>query len=255
MTKIKYLKIIHTFLCSIGFNLLKFKNILYLYKYFGDLYKYKKKGGKIDYLFPIISDHKQQAGSFDKQYFYQDIIVAQEIFHKRPEKHVDIGSRLDGFVSNVASFREIEVFDIRPLNIDIKNIKFKKIDLMDMEENLQNYSDSVSYLHTIEHFGLGRYGDKIDPDAYLTGIYNLQKILKKDGYLYLSMPISSITKIYFNSERVFDPFEILNIDEKLEYVKFHFIDDEGEIFLNYDIQNLKNKVFNYSCGIFIFRKK
>ena len=56
-------------------------------------------------------------------------------------------------------------------------------------------------------------------------------------------------------DSIFMKIWILNINEKLEYVKFHFIDDEGKIFLNYDIQNLKNKVFNYSCGIFIFRKK
>ena len=116
----RYLKIIHTFFCSIGLNFLKLKNIFYLPKYFKDIFQYKKKGGKVDFIFPIISDHNQEAGKFDKQYFYQDLIVAQEIFNKNPEKHVDVGSRIDGFVSNVASFREIEVFDIRPLNINIK---------------------------------------------------------------------------------------------------------------------------------------
>ena len=34
------------------------------------------------------------------------------------KRHVDIGSRLDGFVAHVASFREIEVLDIRPLKVN-----------------------------------------------------------------------------------------------------------------------------------------
>ena len=37
------------------------------------------------------------------------------IYAARPEKHVDVGSRVDGFVAHVASFREIEVFDVRPI--------------------------------------------------------------------------------------------------------------------------------------------
>lgn len=255
MKKNKYLKIIHTFLCSIGLNILKFRYIFFLPKYLIDLYIYKKKGGEIDVLFPIISDHNQEAGNFDKQYFSQDLIVAQEIFSNNPIKHIDIGSRIDGFVSNVASFRKIEVFDIRPCNFEAPNIKFNQIDFTELTKEYYEYTDSISCLHSIEHFGLGRYGDKIDPNAHIHGLKNLENMLQSGGYLYLSTPISNETKIYFNSERVFDPFEILEITKNLELIKFNFIDEHGRIFLNYDVQNLKNKIINYSCGIFIFKKK
>jgi hypothetical protein len=34
--------------------------------------------------------------------------------HKlNPVRHIDIGSRIDGFVANVAAFRKIEVLDVR----------------------------------------------------------------------------------------------------------------------------------------------
>jgi hypothetical protein len=43
---------------------------------------------------------------------------------------MDIGSRIDSFVTNLASFRQIEVLDMRDLNSRIDNIKFTKADLM-----------------------------------------------------------------------------------------------------------------------------
>ena len=46
-----------------------------------------------------------------------------------PKNILDIGSRIDGFVAHVSTFREIDVLDIRPLNGKIKNINFKKLDL------------------------------------------------------------------------------------------------------------------------------
>ena len=252
--KNRFLKNTHTFLCSIGLNLKKFFNIIFIFKYVKDLIIFYSKGGKVDMLNPIIGEHKDESGSFDKQYFYQDLIVAQEIYKHNPSKHVDIGSRIDGFVSNVASYRKIEIFDIRPNFIDVPNINVSKIDLTSISKELHDYSESISCLHSIEHLGLGRYGDNLDPDGYIKGIENLKNMLKEGGCLYLSIPIASKTKINFNSERIFNPFEILEINKDLELIKFHLIDDDNKIFLNYDIQNLKNKVINYSCGIFIFKK-
>jgi len=62
-----------------------------------------------------LDDRFDQSGTASGHYFHQDLLVASRIFINNPEKHVDIGSRIDGFVAHVASFREIEVFDIRSL--------------------------------------------------------------------------------------------------------------------------------------------
>lgn len=255
--KVKFiLKIIHCFISQFGINLLKLKRIIFLPKFFLDLIKYKRLNGKIDYLFPIIGENIETSGQIIPHYFYQDIIVASYIFTNKPLKHVDIGSRLDGFVSHVASFREIEVFDIRENKINYKNIKFNKLDLNNINKELENYTDSLSCLHTIEHFGLGRYGDQIDPDGYKKGIKNITRILKKGGLLYISFPISNKTKVLFNSERRFHPLDILtwNNDE-LHLERFDYIDDNENIF--YDINLLEIQTINLfnSCGIYTFKKK
>ena len=255
--KVKFiLKIIHSFISQFGINLLKFKKIIFLPKFFLDLIEYKRLNGKIDYLYPSIGENIETSGQIIPHYFYQDLIVASYIFKNKPLKHVDIGSRLDGFVSHVASFREIEVFDIRENKINYNNIKFNKLDLNNINKELENYADSLSCLHTIEHFGLGRYGDQIDPHGYKKGLESLYRILKKDGLLYISFPISKKTKILFNSERIFHPLDILQwnktLDLKLE--RFDYIDDEENIFYDVNLVQLDINNLVYGCGIYTFKK-
>jgi hypothetical protein len=65
-------------------------------------------------LWPILGEKYGDNGSAKGHYFYQDLLVARRIYENKPEKHIDVGSRIDGFVAHTASFREITVIDIRP---------------------------------------------------------------------------------------------------------------------------------------------
>jgi len=247
------LKRFHSILSSLGINLLLVINIKYIFIFIRDYFEFKKLS-HIDHIFPVLGEHKEKSSKIIKHYFNQDLLVASYIFKNSPKKHLDIGSRIDGFVSNVASFRKIEVIDIRKNNFQFNNIIFKKKDISKkIDKSLLNYCDSLSCLHTIEHLGLGRYGDKIDPEGHIKGFKNLVKILKKNGLFYVSFPISNVNKIYFNAERSFHPKEILKWSKKLELLRFDLIDDNDKIFLNADLNKIKK--INYSCGIYIFKKK
>jgi hypothetical protein len=63
---------------------------------------------------PIVDEKYAEAGEAKGHYFHQDLYVAQKVYENKAIKHVDIGSRIDGFVAHVASYRKIELFDIRP---------------------------------------------------------------------------------------------------------------------------------------------
>lgn len=229
-----------------------------------DYYKIKsqlKKLGlntKISFNTPFFADRYMQSGNVSTHYFYQDNLVASAIYNRNPKKHVDIGSRIDGFVSMVSIFRPIEVFDIRPLNIKINNITFKQEDIGSDNFNLSNYCDSVSCLHALEHFGLGRYGDKIDVFSLEKGLSNLIKLLANDGFMYLSLPIGE-ERIDFNAHRVLNISTILNlIGDRMKLVGFSFIDDDGTLHKNVDlnIERIKSNCgCNFGCGIFELRKK
>lgn len=65
-------------------------------------------------IYPICSDLRSSAGRASGHCFHQDLLIARRIFQINPLRHIDISSRVDGFVAHVAVFREIEVFDVRP---------------------------------------------------------------------------------------------------------------------------------------------
>jgi len=216
-----------------------------------------KQDFAIKSLMPILSDRYDGAGVAKGHYFHQDLLVAQKIFKANPNNHVDVGSRIDGFVAHIASFREIEILDIRPLSANINNIKFLQLDLTQKENPYTNYCDSLSCLHAIEHFGLGRYGDPIDCEGHLKGFLNLYNILKTGGKLYFSTPIGK-QKIVFNAHRIFSINYLFKMFEnKFEVISFSYVDDNGQLHQNVEhFSALASNNFNleYGCGIFELKK-
>ena len=201
-----------------------------------------------------------QSAAIKNEYFFQDLFVARKVFLKNPNKHIDFGSRVDGFVSNIATFRKVEVFDIRSNNTIVENINFVECDLMnkkDIENNFTAYADSISCLHTIEHLGLGRYGDNIYVTGYKKGIINLSKILSSGGTLYLSTPVG-IPRVEFNANWIFKPSQIINIADEcgLSLKEMHVYNStEGIKQININSSNLqKLEKEDYSLCIFIFSK-
>jgi hypothetical protein len=211
----------------------------------------------IDVPSPCFHDRAEAGGTASGHYFHQDLFVARQIFESNPEKHVDVGSRIDGFVAHVAVFREIEVFDIRPISTNVKNIKFVQGDITCLSSELEECCDSLSSLHAIEHFGLGRYGDPIDIDGYKKGFEVLTSMLKPGGILYLSVPIGR-ERIEFNAQRVFSVERVLALAAgRFDLIRFTFVDDEGD--LQETADPLKGalaagKNLEFGCGIFEFRK-
>ena len=184
-------------------------------------------------LYPCIDDYGAQSGTAAGHYFHQDLLVAQRILKANPARHVDVASRIDGFVAHVAVFREVEVFDIRPLTTTAKNIVFRHCDFMaDIEPQYFDYCDSLSCLHALEHFGLGRYGDRLDPEGHSKGLNNLHRILQSDGILYLAVPIGP-HRIEFNAHRVFGVPELMRmVSERFAISRFSFVDDAGNLHEN-----------------------
>ncbi len=212
--------------------------------------------GKMTFM-PCLSDWYEEGGNTRGEYFLQDLLVARWIFEAGPQRHVDVGSRIDGFVAHLASFREVEVFDLRNVSAKMPGIIFKQADFMGQLADMDEYCDSLSCLHALEHFGLGRYGDPINPDGYKLGLANMARILKRGGRFYLSVPIGQ-ERVAFNAHRVFDPRTVIRRCEenglKLESLSVigakgavrHMVPDELALT---DLARC-----SYNLGLFIFKK-
>jgi hypothetical protein len=128
---------------------------------------------------------------------------------------------------------------------------------MDKKFSLSDYCDSVSCLHALEHFGLGRYGDKIDYNGHLVGWNNIHKMLKKGGKFYFSVPIGK-QKIEFDAHRVFAIQYLLGlINDKYIIDSFSYVNDDGDLVTNAELNEAsieKNFSCHYGCGIFELTK-
>lgn len=231
--------------------------------FYADLKELKAQKGsdktfEITSLYPILTEKYGEGGTMKGHYFHQDLYVARLIYHAKPKKHLDVGSRVDGFVAHVASFRKIELIDIRDIKGKVHNIFFKKADLMELPGDLINSYDSISSLHAIEHFGLGRYGDSIDYYGHLKAINNIYSMLKQNGTFYFSVPIGP-QRIEFNAHRIFSLDYLIQIlKEKFEISSFSYVNDRGDFFEYCELtdDNIKSNFgCSYGCGIFTLIKK
>jgi SAM-dependent methyltransferase len=223
---------------------------------------YASQGGdfSIGKTYPFFMDRFDTSGSASGNYFHQDLLVARKIFENAPQTHYDVGSRVDGFVAHVASFRKIHVLDIRPLQSKTENIIFEQQDFMaPLKDSLKECTDSLSSLHALEHFGLGRYGDPIDYYGHLKGLQNLYGMLKPNGKFYFSVPIGQ-QRVEFNGHRIFSVKYLLELfNDKYQIDNFSYVDDNGDLHENAELtqMNIENNFGCNSgsgCGIFEMRK-
>jgi hypothetical protein len=209
---------------------------------------------------PIYTDFHDSAGVSSGHYFHQDLFFAREIFKANPMQHFDLGSRIDGFIAHLATFRDVNVFDIRPLQSPVEGIHFAQLDIMDTRKVVSFPKiQSLSCLHTAEHFGLGRYGDSIDFDGWDVGLQNLTTLLTPGGRFYFSVPIGRIQRIEFNAHRIFNPkFLTTRLLQDFQIDKTAAVRDDGQLDLAADLTSesfLNSFSDNYGCGLWVLTKR
>lgn len=254
----KALRRLHWILSTqFGFDpLVTFRSAKGLPRFLRDLARFRSEYDGALSIVPCLHDWYAEGGVTGSEYFWQDLIVARRIFAANPRKHVDVGSRVDGFVAHVASFREIEVFDVRPITAEIPGVVFKQADLT---RPLQDggYCDSLSCLHALEHFGLGRYGDPIDPGGFDRGLGNMASLLTPQGTFYLSVPIGR-SRVEFNANRVCDPRTVVAVagQHSLRVTGLSVIYEGGRISESSPTDAVLNALAeqSYALGLFTFVK-
>ena len=150
-------------------------------------------------------------------YFYQDAWAFEHIVKERPPWHVDIGSH-HKYVALLSKVVPVTMVDIRPLSLSMSTIAFREGSILDLPYD-EGSVPSVSSLCVVEHIGLGRYGDPLDPHGTEKAIAELKRIVAPGGCLYVSLPLNDQTRTYFNAHRAlsesyfleqFDSFELLD---------------------------------------------
>lgn len=201
------------------------------------------------HLYPVLSDADDAAGAFDPHYFHQDLWAARHIFRRRPDRHVDVGSRLDGFVAHLLTFMPVTVVDIRPSPPPVDGLDFVQDDVRTLASIPSGSVESLSCLHALEHVGLGRYGDPVDATGWRRGAESLARVLAPGGQLYLGVPVGR-QRLEFNAHRVFSPATILHAFDGLILRSFAAVGDDRVLHDPAEPTDLEGAT--YGCGLFVF---
>lgn len=229
-----------------------FKGVVGYIWYLRDFIKFKAKDPKINIkfldLYPQLHD-KSSKTALDAHYFYQQLWLFENVLKNKPREHIDIGStyQMSGYLSKIVPTTFI---DIRPIDAKLENLKVLDASILDLPY-ADSSLESISCLHVIEHIGLGRYGDEIDPDGWKKACKELQRVLAKGGRLYLSTPIGK-PRVCFNAHRVFLPDSIIDNLKNLVVEKFDVVDDAGNSNSLASYSDYAKS--NYSLGMFVFTK-
>jgi len=79
-------------------------------------------------------------------------------------------------------------------------------DLISNKKKIETFDNSASF-SSIEHSGLGRYGDPLSPEGDIDAVQQVHCLLKPGGYFFLGLPTSSDNSSYieFNAHRIYGP--------------------------------------------------
>lgn len=215
--------------------------------------RYQQMGGNLSlrWIAPVLSFRGEDTQTGGGHYFFQDIWALRQLLHFRPKLHYDIGSRLDGFVGQATAFCPVTYIDLRPPSFHLSKFTFLQGDILHLPFQ-DNSIESMSCLHTIEHIGLGRYGDAINPEGFNQALNELQRVIKPGGILLLSMPVG-IPRIEFNAQRVLDPVSCINALTAMCLLEFSVVNDQNEFAEKVNPELYRGA--RYSCGLYTFQKK
>jgi hypothetical protein len=226
--------------------------LLGLPRYISDWFGYFRMAGTSPGFmdsYPCLTD-RLSATPFDPHYFFQGAWLARKVAQAAPAQHVDVSSSVMT-IAALSGFVDTVFVDYRPLQVSLQGLDCRagNITQLPFEDGSVN---SLSCLHVIEHIGLGRYGDPLDPQGSLRAASELQRILSPGGELYLSTPVGR-ERVCFNAHRVFAPDTVVSMFGEMELVSFSCVDDAGN--LVQDATLVSAHANEYACGLFHFRKR
>ena len=154
--------------------------------------------------FKIFKEFRYEVGSHPVSYIdFECMFAAQQIAKKNPRSILDIGSYRH-FISGLLAYYQVTTIDVRErertsTNETVVTCDGKKLDIP------TDSFDAVVSLCSLEHFGLGRYGDEFDLDADKKAFHEMVRVLRPGGILIFTTTITRANPcIVFNTQRIYN---------------------------------------------------
>ncbi len=175
---------------------------------------------ELQWLYPCLGDDTEET-QIEPIYFYQDAWAFERIVQQRPSAHIDVGSH-HNFVALLSKVVPVTMVDIRPLSLPLESLQFRRGSILELPFEDGSVS-SISSLCVVEHIGLGRYGDQLDPQGTEKAIAELKRVLAPGGDFYISVPINDENRTYFNAHRSFKEAYLVEQFHQLQVIEKRYI--------------------------------
>jgi SAM-dependent methyltransferase len=160
--------------------------------------------------------------TFDRHYVLHPAWALRVLTETRPAEHVDIGSILS-FVAMASAIVPVRFYDYRPAPLRLPGLTSGQADLLRLPFPDRSLA-SLSCMHVVEHVGLGRYGDPIDPQGDRKAMAELERVLAPGGTLLFVTPVGQ-PRVRFNAHRIYDVATVLGAMPGLRLRSFALVPD------------------------------
>lgn len=222
-------------------------------RYFADWYRYSRllnaETIRLVDTYPQVHDHTDAHG-YDAHYFFTNGWAIRRVIAAPPVFHVDIASQVV-FANLLSAVMPVVFVDFRPLEAKLTGLQCVAGSLLSLPFADQSIA-SLSCLHVIEHVGLGRYGDALDPQGTQKAARELSRILAPEGHMFLTTPVGR-PRLCFNAHRIHSPQTIREYFSDLDLIELSGVHDDGRFVEGVGLSEFENS--DYACGMFHFLKR
>ena len=133
---------------------------------------------------------------------------------------------------------EVYGVDVLEYGLTHPNFRFIKGDIMNVELS-DNFFDAITCISTIEHIGLGRYGDPIRHDGDKAAVQKMSKLLRNGGRIILSAPFGKSGVCYYDGvplHRIYDYQRLKNLLSGLRIEKSLYLVKEDQAWVQVSLE-------------------
>lgn len=194
--------------------------------------------------YPCLDD-RQECQSGHGHYFYQDCWAARHVFREHPEWGVDVGSTvlLVGILSQFTRWISV---DIRPIKSELDGLECLTGSVLNLPFK-DNEVPCLTTMCVIEHIGLGRYGDPLNPTGTQDAATEIARVIRPGGLVVYSVPVGMEETLEFNANRRFRYSQAADLFKGWELV-------DSCILTPTPIPSTSEDIPNDAVGCFCFRK-
>jgi SAM-dependent methyltransferase len=152
--------------------------------------------------FEIHREERYDAGHHPHSFIDEECAFAsRHVLRTQPPRILDVGSYRHLILGLLAHYK-VTTVDVRERKPESDNEEVITCDAKELTVADGSFPLVVS-LCTLEHFGLGRYGDDFDLDGDRKAFAEMKRAVAPGGRLVFSTTISRTAQIVFNAHRIY----------------------------------------------------